>query len=219
MKKEELCRGLYVPQLESDACGIGMIANLEKEYSHQLVSDALTMLENMEHRGACGCDPESGDGAGILIHVPHSLFVSESLSFDLPEKGKYAVGSFFFPKGEHRDDIYKIIGDAADDLGVKLLGRRKLPVISSILGEASCASEPDIYHLFFVPKGDQEVDDVFERKLLILRKYLTHKVVAAYPEYKHDLYVPSLSTKTIIYKGQLTSGPVSYTHLTLPTKA
>ena len=215
MKKEELRRGLYVPQLESDACGIGMIANLDKEYSHQLVSDALTMLENMEHRGACGCDPESGDGAGILIHVPHSLFVSESLSFDLPEEGKYAVGSFFFPKGEHRDEIYKIIGDAADDLGVKLIGRRKLPVISSILGEASCASEPDVYHLFFVPKGDQEVDDVFERKLLILRKYLTHKVVAAYPEYKHDLYVPSLSTKTIIYKGQLTSGQVRQYYLDL----
>ena len=125
----------------------------------------------------------------------------------MPEEGKYAVGSFFFPKGEHRDDIYKIIGDAADDLGVKLIGRRKLPVISSILGEASCASEPDIYHLFFVPKGDQEVDNVFERKLLILRKYLTHKVVAAYPEYKHDLYVPSLSTKTIIYNCLLYTSP------------
>ena len=176
-------RGLYVPQLESDACGIGMIANLEKEYSHNLVSDALTMLENMEHRGACGCDPESGDGAGILIHVPHALFVSESLSFELPKQGEYGVGAFFFPKGEKRDEIYTKIGEAASDLGIKLIGRRKVPVVSSILGESSFASEPDIYHLFFVPEDGNQVDDVFERKLLILRKYLTHKVIAAYPEY------------------------------------
>ena len=215
MKKDVLRRGLYVPQLESDACGIGLIANLEKKYSHKLVSDALTMLENMEHRGACGCDPESGDGAGILIHVPHSLFVSEHLSFELPDQGQYGVGAFFFPKGEKRDEIYEKIDGAANDLGIQLLGRRKVPVISSILGETSFASEPDIYHLFFVPQGGKPVDDVFERKLLILRKYLTHKVIAAYPEYKHDLYVPSLSTKTMIYKGQLTSGQVRQYYLDL----
>jgi len=144
MKKEDLSRGLYVPQLESDACGIGMIANLEKKYSHKLVSDALTMLENMEHRGACGCDPESGDGAGILIHVPHSLFVSENLSFNLPEEGAYGVGAFFLPKGEKREEIYEKIGEAASDLGIELIGRRKVPVVSSILGEASSASEPDL---------------------------------------------------------------------------
>ncbi len=215
MKKEDLKKGLYVPQLESDACGIGMIANLEKKYSHKLVSDALTMLENMEHRGACGCDPESGDGAGILIHVPHSLFLSENLSFRLPEQGEYGVGAFFFPKGEYFKEIYQKIREAALELNIELIGRRRVPVVSNILGESSSSSEPDIYHLFFLPK-DRELDKlVFERKLLILRKYLTHKVIASYPEYKHDLYVCSLSSKTMIYKGQLTSGQVRQYYLDL----
>ena len=169
MKKEDLKKGLYVPQLESDACGIGMIANLEKEYSHQLVADALTMLENMEHRGACGCDPESGDGAGILIHVPHSLFLSENLSFRLPDQGEYGVGAFFFPKGENFKEIYQKIGEAALDLNIDLIGRRRVPVVSSILGEASSSSEPDIYHLFFLPKDRELEKQIFERKLLIIR--------------------------------------------------
>ena len=212
--KEGIKKNLYVPQLESDACGIGMIANLEKEYTHQLVSDALTMLENMEHRGACGCDPESGDGAGILINVPHSLFESESLSFNLPEQGSYGVGAFFFPKGQYFDEIYEKIRDAAADLQIRLIGRRRVPVVSSLLGEASSSTEPDVYHLFFVPTGQIE-SDIFERKLLILRKYLTHKVIAALPEFKHDLYVCSLSSKTLIYKGQLTSGQVRQYYLDL----
>ena len=145
-------RGLYTPQLESDACGIGLIAHLEKSYSHQIVSDALLMLENMEHRGACGCDPESGDGAGILIHVPHRLYASEDLGFELPRVGGYGVGCFFLPKGQDAEAISDIIRDTAVEFDLELIGSRDVPVDSSILGEASSESEPDIINFFFVSK-------------------------------------------------------------------
>lgn len=96
MKDAKQHTGLYVPQLEKDSCGTGLIANLDSKASHELVSNALTILENMEHRGACGCDPESGDGAGILTHIPHSFFKKQDLGFVLPEAGKYGVGMCFF---------------------------------------------------------------------------------------------------------------------------
>ncbi|MEL6122291.1 MAG: glutamate synthase large subunit [Bacteroidota bacterium] len=207
-------QGLYTPQLESDACGIGLIAQLHKQYSHQLVSDALTMLENMEHRGACGCDPESGDGAGIMIHVPHALFVSEDLPFNLPEPGSYGVGCFFFPKGKDYDSLFQIITEAATDLGLDTLGTRQVPVDSTILGAASSSTEPDIYHIFFQPKeplAQLELD----RVLLILRKHVTHKAVRIYPQYADDFYATSLSCRTMVYKGQLTSMQVRQYYLDL----
>ena len=211
-------RGMYTPQLESDACGIGLIANLEKRYSHQLVSDALLMLENMEHRGACGCDPESGDGAGTLIHIPHRLFAESELSFDLPALGEYGVGCFFFPKDERFDEIYQEIKTSAKGLGLKTLGYRQLPVNSSILGESSSATEPDIFHIFFSSES-QLSGQQLERKFLILRKYANHKIIAKYPEYKNDFYVASLSSKTLVYKGQLTSTQVRQYFLDLQNPA
>ncbi len=200
-------QGLYTPQLESDACGIGMIANLEKIYSHQTVSDALTMLENMEHRGACGCDPESGDGAGILIHVPHQLFSSESLDFELPSLGDYGVGSVFYPKGQDFEEINAMISSGADALGLNLIGKRRVPVDSSILGATSSASEPNIYHLFFTSKEGLS-GKILDRKLLVLRKSISHEVINAYPQHKDDFYIASLSSRTMVYKGQLTSTQV-----------
>ncbi len=197
-------QGLYTPQLESDACGIGLIAQLEKISSHSIVSDALTMLENMEHRGACGCDPESGDGAGILIHIPHLLFGNEALGFDLPSPGEYGVGSFFMPKGKHFREIKEIISETAAQFGLYLFGERRVPVDSSILGVTSSASEPDIFHFFF-SSHEGLSGKILDRKLLMLRKISTHKVVAAFPSYKHDFYIASLSCRTIVYKGQLTS--------------
>jgi len=197
-------QGLYTPQLESDACGIGLIAQLEKIYSHTIVSDALTMLENMEHRGACGCDPESGDGAGILIHIPHLLFSSEDLGFDLPSPGSYGVGCFFLPKGADSEEILSIVRSSAASLSLSLTGIRRVPVDSTILGTASSASEPDIYHLFFTSDDGLE-GKLLDRKLFILRKYATHQVNDVYPQHRDDFYVTSLSSKTIVYKGQLTS--------------
>lgn len=204
MRDNVVKKGLYVPQLESDACGIGMIANLEKAYSHSLVSDALTMLENMEHRGACGCDPESGDGAGILIHIPHILFSSESLSFQLPERDAYGVGCFFLPKGQEFDTLKSMILSCADELDVTCLGHREVPVNSDILGEASAGSEPDIYHFFFTSKKGY-TGKLFDRQLLVLRKYVTHQVIERFPQFMHDFYVTSLSCRTLVYKGQLNS--------------
>ena len=180
-------KGLYTPQLESDACGIGLIAQLEKTYSHGIVSDALTMLENMEHRGACGCDPESGDGAGILIHVPHLLFTDEDLGFELPSPGEYGVGSFFLPKGKKYAEIKTIVEETAATFGLSLIGVRNVPVDSSILGEASSSSEPDIFHFFFISEEGLS-GKILDRKLLILRKVANHKVVEVYPEFKHDFY-------------------------------
>ena len=200
MSESHQKKSLYVPQLESDACGIGMIANLEKKYSHELVSNALTMLENMEHRGACGCDPESGDGAGLLMHVPHELFASEDLGFSLPEQNSYAVGCFFIPKDTPYNGIYELVKKCSKEIDIDFLGSRRLPVNSTILGETSSGNEPDIYHFFFLPQ--QKIDTKsFERKLLILRKYLTHQVIKAYPQSKDDFYITSLSSKTLIYKG------------------
>ncbi len=197
-------RGLYTPQLESDACGIGLIAHLEKSYSHQIVSDALLMLENMEHRGACGCDPESGDGAGILIHVPHRLYASEDLGFELPRVGGYGVGCFFLPKGQDAEAISDIIRDTAVEFDLELIGSRDVPVDSSILGEASSESEPDIINFFFVSKEGLS-GKLLDKKLLILRKVANHRVVAKFPHHRHDFYVASLSSRTIVYKGQLNS--------------
>lgn len=197
-------RGLYTPQLESDACGIGLLAHLEKTYSHQIVSDALTMLENMEHRGACGCDPESGDGAGILIHIPHRLFASEDLGFELPNIGEYGVGCFFMPKDQDYDDIHAIIKQTAEEIDLSLLGTRRVPVDSSILGEASSASEPDIINFFFT-SNEGLSNKLLDRKLLVLRKIGNHRVVKKYPQHKHDFYISSLSSRTIVYKGQLNS--------------
>jgi len=197
-------RGLYTPQLESDACGIGLIAHLEKSYSHQLVSDALLMLENMEHRGACGCDPESGDGAGILIHIPHRLYASEDLGFELPSVGEYGVGCFFLPKGKDTQEITDIIRTKALEFDLELIGNRKVPVESSVLGEASGSTEPDIINFFFISKEGLS-GKLLDKKLLILRKAANHGVVAKFPQHKHDFYVASLSSRTLVYKGQLNS--------------
>ena len=207
-------KGLYTPQLESDACGIGLIANLNKDYSHDIVSDALTMLENMEHRGACGCDPESGDGAGILMHIPDNLLRNEDLGFALPEPEQYGVGCFFFPKGQNGEEIITIIQKCAEGIEIEYLGKREVPVDSSILGEQSSSSEPDIFHLFFKSRKSITSKEL-ERKFLILRKQATHEVVGAFPHHKDDFYIPSISSKTLIYKGQLTSTQVRKYYLDL----
>ena len=200
-------RGLYLPQLESDACGIGLLAKLTNQRSHGLISDALTMLENMEHRGACGCDPESGDGAGILIHIPHELFENEPLSFELPARGAYGVGAFFLPKGLDQKDVEALASKCAEDIGLTYLGKREVPVLSSCLGAASSESEPDVFHYFFSSQSTLSDKDL-NRKLFVLRKYLTHQVVHQYPDYKNEIYICSLSSKTLVYKGQLTSTQV-----------
>src|SRR6201996_2136604 len=131
MGQTDCDQGLYRPEFEHDSCGTGFITNINGQKSNQIVRDALTILENMEHRGACGCDPDSGDGAGILIQLPHEFLMEEcsNLEMSLPEPGDYGVGMIFFPK----DSVLKkacrnIIGSAAEKLGLHILGYRKVPV-------------------------------------------------------------------------------------------
>ena len=200
-------KGLYIPQLEKDSCGTGLIANLNGEKSHQLVEDALIMLQNMEHRGACGCEPNTGDGAGILIQTPHDFFVKkcQELGFNLPEFAKYGVGVIFFPKDKSlRNQCRVLLNDYIDEMGFELLGYRKIPTDNEELGESAVTSEPRMEQVFLKPIEDLDPKDL-ERKLYVLRKYASHNLHITYPQCEEIFYISSLSYKTVIYKGQLTT--------------
>ncbi|MFK7773214.1 MAG: glutamate synthase large subunit [Saprospiraceae bacterium] len=200
-------KGLYIPQLEKDSCGTGLIANLKGEKTHQLVEDALVMLQNMEHRGACGSEPNTGDGAGILLQTPHEFFVKkcQELGFNLPEFGKYGVGVIFFPKEKNlRNQCRVLLNDYIDEMGFELLGYRKIPTDNEELGESAVASEPRMEQVFLKPMEELAPKDL-ERKLYVLRKYATHNLHLTYPQCEGIFYISSFSYKTIIYKGQLTT--------------
>ncbi|TWR29120.1 glutamate synthase large subunit [Mucilaginibacter pallidiroseus] len=201
-------QGLYRPEFEHDSCGTGFIAHIHGHKSHSIVDDALTMLENMEHRGACGCDPDSGDGAGILFQLPHEFLLEEcaDLEISLPEPGEYGVGMIFFPKEPALKKACRtIIGAAADKLGFKILGFRKLAVNSSVIGETARQAEPDCEQLFLArPQGIVNADD-FERKLYVLRRYINKQVNETVAAAGEHFYFTSLSCKTIVYKGQVTT--------------
>ncbi len=208
MKNANQHKGLYVPQLEKDSCGTGLIANLDSKASHELVSNALTILENMEHRGACGCDPESGDGAGILTHIPHSFFKKQDLGFELPQEGKYGVGMCFFPTDTDLiEALMEYVEGCAVRENLEYMGYRKVPVDSSVLGKSSAASQPEIRQLFFKPNQDLR-RKAFDKKLLVLRKSVHHKAHRALPDLIDDFYFSSISSRTIVLKGQLTSWQV-----------
>jgi glutamate synthase (NADPH/NADH) large chain len=201
---------LYRPEFEHDACGTGFIASIKGLPSHQMVTDALTMLENMEHRGACGCDPDSGDGAGLLLQLPHWFLLEEctALSIRLPEPGAYGVGMMFLPKDEAtRAACRTVIGEATATLGIPLLGFRPVPVNPAGIGHTALGAEPAIEQVFVGrPVGIHTTED-FERKLYVLRRLISKQVRAAVPG-TEDFYFPSFSCKTIVYKGQLTTQQV-----------
>ncbi len=201
-------QGLYRPEFEHDSCGTGFITNIDGHKSNQIIDDALTMLENMEHRGACGCDPDSGDGAGILIQLPHEFFMEEcsNLEISLPEPGEYGVGMIFLPKDSPLKKACRTaIDNAIEKLGLHKLGYRKIAVNSSVIGETARSAEPDIEQLFIArPHHITNADD-FERKLYVLRRYINKTVTETIPGARGDFYFSSLSCRTIIYKGQLTT--------------
>lgn len=199
--------GLYNPEFEHDACGVGFVAHIKGKKSHQQVKDALTMLENMEHRGACGSDPESGDGAGIMIQLPHEFLWEEciNIGIQLQEPGYYGVGMVFLPKDNSLNQrCREIIEQATTQRGMNLLGFRSVPVDKAGIGPTALSAEPDIVQ-FFVdrPQGVNNTED-FERKLFVLRRLIIQKIKSI-QEYPLPLYIASLSCKTIIYKGQLTT--------------
>ncbi len=217
MQKNSLSQGLYHPEFEHDACGIGFVAHLKGNKSHDTVSNALTMLTCMEHRGGTGYDVNSGDGAGILIQIPHDFFVEETskLGFELPEPGDYGVGMLFLPRDdEHAARCRDILQDNIDKLGLKTLGYRKVPRDNSSLGYASRETEPTIEQLFIEKPADLNQQD-FLRKLYVLRKSSAHYVNDNLDFEKDEFYVASLSNRTIVYKGQLTTAQVRMYYLDL----
>jgi glutamate synthase (NADPH/NADH) large chain len=204
-------QGLYHPSFERDACGIGFVANIKSNKSHQIISDALTVLENMEHRGACGCEANTGDGAGIMIQVPHEFYFDEcvKLGFHLPSFGRYGVGVLFFPREIRlREECRDIFNRAAEKLGLEIIGYRKVPVNTEGIGATALSVEPEMEHVFIACPDHINNPDEFERKLFILRNYASHTINNTVKKDAIGFYIASLSYKTVVYKGQLTSNQV-----------
>ncbi len=201
-------QGLYDPSFEHDACGIGFVANIKGHKSHQHISDALTVLENMEHRGACGCENNTGDGAGIMLQMPHEFFFDEciNLGIHLPAYGKYGVGFLFFSKEIRvREECRDIFNRAAEKLGLEILGYRKVPVNRTDIGPTALSVEPCMEQVFIACPDHITDPEAFERKLFVLRNYATHTIQNTVIKDEVGFYLSSLSYKTIVYKGQLTS--------------
>jgi len=209
MKKEQL--GLYDPAYEHDACGIGFVANIKGVKSHQNVIDALTILENMEHRGACGCEINTGDGAGIMIQIPHEFFFDELLQkgIHLPDLNEYGVGFIFFPSDTSMVTACKeIFARAAEKLGIEIIGYRKVPVNRDTIGPSALSVEP-IMEQVFLKKPDHISDpEDFERKLFVLKNYASHTINNSIKKEAIGFYMASLSQRVLVYKGQLTSHQV-----------
>lgn len=202
--------GLYRSSFEHDACGIGFVASIKGIKSHRNVADALTILENMEHRGACGCENNSGDGAGIMIQIPHEFFFEECirLGVHLPSYGKYAVGVIFFPPDLRlREQCREIFNRCAEKLGLEIISYRRVPVNTSEIGATALSVEPEMEHVF-IACPDHLKSDEFERKLFVLRNYSSHTINNTVKKDTIGFYIASLSNNVIVYKGQLTSTQV-----------
>ncbi len=205
-------QGLYRSEFEHGSCGIGFVANLKGRKQHSVISDALSMLARMEHRGGTGFDIKSGDGAGILIQIPHELFLEEcaKTGIKLPTYGEYGVAMIFFPKDDRkRSECKDIIGRNLFKFGLPYLGYRKVPVDNSDLGKDSMATEPNVQQLFVGKPEGMSVEE-FDRKLFVFRKYTERLARESVSGLGYDgLNIISCSYKTIIYKGQLTTEQVT----------
>jgi glutamate synthase (NADPH/NADH) large chain len=207
---EQNAQGLYVPEMEHDACGIGFVAHLKNRKSHAIVTQALDMLARMEHRGGQGCDPCSGDGAGILLQKPHEFLVTEALKvgITLPKFDQYAVGTVLFPQDENqRNECRDILARTAERLGLEVIGYRVLPTDNSMIGADPLSSEPQFEHLF-VTGGPDMAPAVLERKVFVLRNYATRICLQSVAGIEDNFYINTFSYKTIVYKGQLTTEQV-----------
>lgn len=194
-------QGLYDPMYEHDACGVGLLVNIHGGKSHEIVERGLQVLENMEHRGAEGADPQTGDGAGIMLQIPHEFILLQGVP--VPEKGKYGTGLLFLPKEEVEQAIcMEIINTCMSEMNLSLIAIRTVPVNSSVLGKGSLAAEPAIKQLFVTSSANQ-VD--LERELYLVRKKIERKITESTLRLKRSCYIVSLSTRTIIYKGMLSS--------------
>ncbi|MEQ1768333.1 MAG: glutamate synthase large subunit [Devosia sp.] len=203
---EPKAAGLFDPARETDACGVGFIVDLKNRPSHKIIQNGLAILENLEHRGAVGADPLMGDGAGIMVQIPHAFFVKEMAKqgVTLPEPGKYAVGAIFMPQNaEMRAKMVRVVEKSIEDEGQTVLGWRDVPSDNASLSKAPeiVATEP--YHSqVIIGRGTRVADDeAFERKLYIIRKVCSGKIYSAFEGKPNDFYVVSMSCRTLIYKG------------------
>ncbi|MGV3772438.1 MAG: glutamate synthase subunit alpha, partial [Verrucomicrobiales bacterium] len=200
-------QGMYDPQFEHDACGVGFVVNYKGKKSHEIVRQALNILVNLRHRGACGCEANTGDGAGILIQMPDAFFRKEApkLGFVLPAYGEYGVGILFMPMDpKHRADAVKRIEKIIADEGQELLGWRDVPTRNETLGSVARGAEPFVSQVFIKRSSNLKDALAFERKLFVIRAVATHSLRKDYPQF----YVPSMSYRTMVYKGMLMSEQV-----------
>ncbi|MCB1483742.1 MAG: glutamate synthase subunit alpha, partial [Hyphomicrobiaceae bacterium] len=200
--------GMFDPAQERDACGVGFIADMKGRRSYKIISDALSILHNLEHRGAVGADPLSGDGAGIMIQIPHDFLADETskLGFTLPKPGHYAVGHVFMPSDERlRSHCERVWGRCLKEVGLDLLGWRLVPVDNSCLSDMVRGVEP-VHRQVFVgrPKNIKSTEE-FERRLYLVRKVVSNAIHNAYKGRDIGHYTVCLSTRTIVYKGMFLS--------------
>jgi glutamate synthase (NADPH) large chain len=205
-------QGLYRPQHEHDACGVGFVASIEGAKSHDIVMKGIQILINLTHRGACGCDPQTGDGAGILIQIPHTFFESEcdELAITLPGPGEYGVGMVFLPVDpQERMLCCGMFEKIVRELGLAVLGWRDTPINGDMIGRLARNTQPYIEQVFIrrAPGMDQ---DVLERKLYVIRKRMEYAVAESELKEKGFFYIPSLSSRTIVYKGLLLAPQIKH---------
>ncbi len=204
--------GLYDPRNEHDACGIGFVASVKGHKSHDIIQKGLQVLINLTHRGACGCDPETGDGAGVLIQVPHKFFVREcsKLGFTLPAAGEYGVGMVFLPVEKHpRLTCEGILERIVREEGLDVLGWRDTPIDGMAIGRVARKSQPYIEQIF-VRRTPGMDEDALERKLYVVRKRAESEIGASDIEDKDYFYIPSFSARTIVYKGLLLAPQIAH---------
>ena len=209
-------QGLYDPRFESDACGVGFIVHLKGRRSHAIVEQGLKLLINLEHRGACGCEANTGDGAGILLQMPDAFFRAQRLGFELPREGEYGAGLIFLPQDEtERDQVKALFARTCEEEGLQVLGWRHVPTDDSELGARARASEPVFAQIFIgmtpaLYAGASAGDPLyFERKLYIARKRVEAEADALGLAERALFFIVSLSSRILTYKGMLTAGQIS----------
>ncbi|HEY7390708.1 MAG TPA: glutamate synthase large subunit [Bryobacteraceae bacterium] len=198
-------QGLYHPSLEHDACGIGFVASVKGHKSRDIILKGIQVLINLTHRGACGCDPETGDGAGVLIQIPHAFFAGEcrKLGFTLPAAGEYGVGMVFLPVDRQERLLCEgIVERVVREEGLQVLGWRDTPIDGTAIGRIARGSQPYIEQVF-VSRAKGMGEDDLERKLYVVRKRVEAEIATSDLEDKSFFYIPSLSARTIVYKGLL----------------
>jgi len=205
-------QGLYDPSHEHDACGVGFVTDLQDRPSHDIIAQAVQVLVNLEHRGACGCETNTGDGAGILFQKPHKFLAREceKQKLRLPRAGEYGVGMVFLPQDpQARRECEAMFEQAVLDEGQWVLGWRTVPTSNADLGPTAKAGEPFVRQIF-IGRSETIGDDMaFERKLFIIRRRVENQVKKSAIAQRGQFYVPSLSYKTIVYKGMLMSSQLT----------